>query len=250
VNRALPALVAACAGVLAAPALPAVAAAPRLIPPTAHPTGAASYASLSARYWEWVADNPAHDASGALVHPWPVPDNPDGTAVVVDCAYAQTGRTWFLPAVPSGFGPGVATANRSCTVPSTKQLFIPIVSGFHAGSIRPVDRQQAVLARFVDRQKHLSLVVDGVTLLQFASGQAADAGAFRVAAPVFALQVPADNVFGAPAGTYAPATADGVYAELAPLDPGEHLVQWVVSPDRPRSNSTTQSTTYRLTVVP
>jgi hypothetical protein len=86
--------------------------------------------------------------------------------------------------------------------------------------------------------------------VRLATGKAVDAGAFRVAAPVFELVVPADNVFGAAAGTYAPATADGVYAELAPLDPGEHVVQWVVSPDRPRSNSTTQSTTYHLTVVP
>ena len=39
-----------------------------------------------------------------------MPDNPDGTAVVVDCAYAQTGRTWFLPAVPSGNCPAAIAA--------------------------------------------------------------------------------------------------------------------------------------------
>jgi hypothetical protein len=38
--------------------------------------------------------------------------------------------------------------------------------------------------------------------------------------------LPPNNIFGAPAGTYSPAAASGIYLLLAPLSPGKHLIQF------------------------
>ena len=65
-----------------------------------------------------------------------------------------------------------------------------------------------------------------------------DMGRFRIATPVFTLVLPEGNAFGMPAGVGS-AAADGYHVMLAPLPPGEHVVE--LGP--------LVSLTYRLTVV-
>jgi hypothetical protein len=47
---------------------------------------------------------------------------------------------------------------------------------------------------------------------------------YRALSPEFDLVLGADNIFGAPAGTYSPGAGDGVYLMLAPLSPGQHTI--------------------------
>jgi hypothetical protein len=57
----------------------------------------------------------------------------------------------------------------------------------------------------------------------------------------------ADNFFGIPAGTYAPAVADGVYLLLAPLTPGPHTISFGGTAFS-FGSSFSQDITYHLTV--
>jgi hypothetical protein len=73
----------------------------------------------------------------------------------------------------------------------------------------------------------LDASVDGVPV----RGLDPRTGRYRgCAAPVagcarpFSLTLPDANLFGIPAGTYAPAVADGFYLLLAPLRPGMHTL--------------------------
>jgi hypothetical protein len=49
---------------------------------------------------------------------------------------------------------------------------------------------------------------------------------YRALSPEFDLVLGADNIFGAPAGTYSPGAGDGVYLMLAPLSAGRHTIHF------------------------
>jgi hypothetical protein len=63
--------------------------------------------------------------------------------------------------------------------------------------------------------------------------------------PTFSLTLPHDNIFGAPAGTYSPAAAGGIYLLLAPLSAGEHLIHFEGFLD----DGTTINVTYHIVVT-
>jgi hypothetical protein len=52
------------------------------------------------------------------------------------------------------------------------------------------------------------------------------AGPAAGCARAFSLTLPDGNLFGIPAGLYAPAVADGFYLLLPPLRPGEHIIEF------------------------
>ena len=66
----------------------------------------------------------------------------------------------------------------------------------------------------------------------------------RAKSHFFEVQLPENNVFGEPAGSYR-ALADGFWVKLPPLSEGEHTIHWVVS--APNSDFS-QDITYHLTV--
>src|SRR5262249_12474779 len=68
--------------------------------------------------------------------------------------------------------------------------------------------------------------VDGVDLTVDPSTYRACAGPVRGCAPTYSLTLPDDNLFGLPAGTYAPAVADGAYLLTARLSPGRHVLRF------------------------
>ena len=145
-----------------------------------------------------------------------------------NCALNQSGSVFFLVGAN---GPG--TVNRAqCTVPTGKFLFFPLVNAFNAtnpGESRMVaDLFTELESSFFGTATELHATVDGqpVTNLNPASTPfCVCAGpADRGCGPAFALQLPADNIFGAPAGRYDPAVADGYYLMLTPLTPGTHVI--------------------------
>jgi hypothetical protein len=64
----------------------------------------------------------------------------------------------------------------------------------------------------------------------------------------FSLTFPKHNLFGLPAGVYAPAVQDGYYLLLSPLEPGRHAITFSGTGnfDGPFS----QDIIYRLLVKP
>lgn len=72
-----------------------------------------------------------------------------------------------------------------------------------------------------------------------------EANYYRALSPEYDLVLGADNIFGAPAGTYAPGAGDGVYLILTPLAPGVHTIHFHADLD----GGGQVDATYQLTVA-
>ena len=189
-------------------------------------------AVLSAQWWEWAlsiptSHNPMLDATGA------------------DCVVGQRGSLWVLAGAFAG-GP---TA-RACSLPEDKTLFFPVVNyvsinspnvcGQGPGNLSVKDLR-SMSASYIDGITSVSVQLDGKTV-----------DAQRIQSVVFAVPLPADNVFVAPCngdsptGVYSPAVDDGYYVAVDPMKPGNHTLHF----EAQYQGATVQDTTYALTVVP
>jgi hypothetical protein len=142
-----------------------------------------------------------------------------------------------------GFGSGTMTITRdNCIAPAGKALFFPLANAFdvHVActpqTTKLCDQNDTAEAVWNDLQKtnqfsisELHSSIDGVpvnNLNPLMTPYRACAGPVMGCAAPYSLTFPADNFFGLPAGTYAPAVADGVYLLLAPLTPGTHTINF------------------------
>ena len=190
------------------------------MPPNSRAYGA-SYAEWSARWWQWAVSIP-------------VPDSPLLDQTGENCGVAQSGRVWFLAGtVDSG------SVTRTCTVPSGKALFFPIINSFSAND--PGDNttfeEELACARDSNAGATGSAEVDGRAIRNLQR--------YRVESPEFSLTLPEDNIYGAPPGIYAPAAAVGIYLLLPPLSVGHHIIHFTGS----TTSGTAIEVTHNLTVV-
>jgi hypothetical protein len=227
-NRNLRTLVTMLALALAPPALAELEAV------TAGPVAdGAAFRDLSAAWWQWLISVPT-------------PVNPILDETGEHCVVGQRGSTWFLAGT---FGGAVT---RSCAVPEGARLFFPVLNFavFDSPGVCgqgperiPIHEMRAFAGAAIDAGSGYSLEIDG---------RPAPGRLHRVRSRVFALAVPADNVFvpgcgTLPAGVYSPAVDDGVYVRLPPLSVGEHTVRFRA--EVPEAGFVTDAT-YHLTVVP
>jgi hypothetical protein len=184
----------------------------KVIPPSATPFGA-TYADWSAAWWQWVFaipqdKNPCFDFTG---------DN---------AAMGQQGKVWFLAGTMEQDNAGEMNAERTCTIPHGRALFIPIINS----EMSPPEAPDAtwsdligMVTGFIDSVQTAALTVDGRDI--------AVTEAFRVnTTPVEAdaptYTMPAGGVleaWGVAPGTY-PFYGDGYYVMLAPLSAGDHEI--------------------------
>lgn len=195
---------------------------PGVLPPQSAPHGL-TYGEWSAKWWKWAvepppAQNPLIDMTGA------------------NCAVGQSGHVWFLAGTSGG------TVTRICTIPHGQMLFFPIGNAFCAGDGIPFADERACATAFAAGFSNFAAEVDGVPIKGLNVGLLANP--YRALSPEFDLVLSADNIFSAPAGTYAPGAADGVYLMLAPLKPGPHKIHFHAD----GANGT--DATYYLTVGP
>ena len=154
----------------------------------------------SARWWKWALEtptslNPLIDTTGA------------------NCAVGQTGHVWFLAGTLDTGDPVV----RTCTIQTGTSLFFPAVNAFCvAEGDGSLEAQRACAAAFLAEVTSIEVEIDGVSVNALQS--------YRAQSPAFDLTLPSDNIFGAPAGLYAPTAADGFYLIVRPLPPGEHTI--------------------------
>jgi hypothetical protein len=193
--------------------------------PTIVPNNA-QYRKLSAQWWQWVlsvpaAVNPLTDPTGA------------------NCAQGQGefSNVWFLAGTFDG-----SVTRDECTIPPGKKLFFPILNTFQAcdpppATCPPLADLRAFVASQMDNPLLLEASIDGVPVQAVSS--------YRAASSVFSLELSADNVLGAPAGTYEPAVADGYYLLITPRKKGQHTIHFKGTTG---DNSFTTEVTYNLTV--
>lgn len=204
----------------------------RVLPPSSNPFGA-SYATWSARWWQWayslpVAGHPLFDETGA------------------DCAAGQSGPVWFLGGV---FNTSGTVVRDLCAVPAGKGLFFPILNTEWHNSC-PADNQTiaqlyASAAYYMNLATDLQCEIDGRSIANIAQ--------YRFIGSPFAVDIPEGNIwqfFGCPTGPghYTPLVPDGYYLMLAPLTPGKHTLHFKGTIGDPVNF--TPETTYHLTVLP
>jgi hypothetical protein len=148
-----------------------------------------SLAEWSAEWWKWAlsfppSNNPLLDTTGASAY------------------LGDQGPVFFLA---GSFGGSV---ERSFAVPAGKYIFFPIVNAFLSAE-GTEEEMRARLNTFVGNVTDLRASVDGVAVPDLLSR--------REKSPVFDIDLPVDNIFGAPSGVYTPSVADGFYIMLEPL---------------------------------
>jgi hypothetical protein len=196
--------------------------------------GDEGFKDLQSQWWQW-----------ALSIPTSV--NPLADTTGQDCMVGQRGGVWFLAGTF-----GTSSATRSCSVPEGVSLFFPLINqvGFDTpnacgqdGTPLPSKFYRDQIAPLIDGATNVSATVDGKAVRAVR----------RTKSKVFAVALPADNLFSdlcggdLPARVYSPAVDDGIYAIVDPLSAGAHTVTiHAESPDF----GFELDITYNLNVVP
>jgi hypothetical protein len=131
-------------------------------------------------------------------------------------------------------------ANRSCTIPAGKSILVPLINAECSeaeGQGGTPAELRACAKGFADAFTDLSLTIDGVPV--------PDLSRFRVHSQVFHFTAADGNAFGVPAGTTR-SVADGYWALIGPLAPGQHIVSF--GGTYPPVQFTTEAI-YQLTVT-
>ncbi len=195
------------------------------------------YDRLSVAWWQYALAQPA--ATNPLVDP-----------TGANCRAGQSGPVFFLAGTA---GSGTFTRD-ACTVPFGKLLFFPLLNAFDVHTPGDgLDTPELVYKDFLTfgfRADQLHASVDGVAVRHLDPATTPYRGCaepVRGCTGAFSLVFPDANLFGLPAGTYAPAVADGYYLLLLPLRPGVHTIAFGGTGNF--SGPTSQDITYHLRVV-
>jgi hypothetical protein len=192
--------------------------------PGVRPVGASpygkSYGEWSAEWWKWCYSLP--------VDHHPLFDT-------ADCSAGQSGPVWFLGGtftlITGEDGSVIGQATRTCSVPTGKALFFPILNTECSTAEGNGETEEALrgCATFYgsaveNPNSNLECTVDGAAVN--------DVLGFRMQSPLFVYgPLPENNIlqsFGldAPVGTTSPAVSDGVFLMLAPLSKGDHTIHF------------------------
>lgn len=181
------------------------------------PLGEAAYEELTRRWLEWAmalphSQSPIADPTGAL------------------CASGQGDGVWMLAGTFGG------AATRSCEIPAHTPLFFPLINRWIIPGLDPTDQPEDlpsyiewVVEYFAANRAHtcsLTLILDGEPLL--ADLEELDEELYVAVVEPFPVELNADNwatQYGKQGGVYPNGFADGHYALLEPLWPGDHVLE-------------------------
>ena len=193
-----------------------------------------TYGRWAAQWQEWAvgvpaAENPVLDTTGQY------------------CGQRQVDRVWFL-AGTFGSDPIV----RACDIPARKALFFPLIdNAYFAFLSDPPDQRTKDFVRGqaeCTQPAQISASIDG---RKVANPQRFFTGPSGSHSPIFNVQLPPGNIFGAdeaaiPELLLSPSAEQGYYLFLYPLPPGTHTIRWVASGCVP---GLSQDITYHLSVA-
>jgi hypothetical protein len=157
---------------------------------------------LGARWWQLAMSipapvNPLFDDTGAL------------------CMVGQQGSTWFLNTL-AGTALG-EPAHTKCTIPEGLPILLPLYAVICNPFPGETIQDNVVLCREIaDSVDTLRLKIDGKLRNDLIKR--------RARSIPFPITVPADNIFGYPAGIF-DSVHDGYFALIPPLPRGTHIVR-------------------------
>jgi len=174
-------------------------AAPSVVPVQ---TYGSSYGEFSARWWQWLLSIPKAS-------------NPN---IGGDCAQGQYDDVWFLP---GRFG---GSAIVTCTIPSGKPIFLPLVNTVVS---KPSGQDtllslRGLASQFVDSVTELTVTIDGNELSK------SDLASFRVRSPSFTVIAPQKGLIP-PGNLMVPGNtdhlvSDGYWLLLDNMSDGSHTI--------------------------
>jgi hypothetical protein len=191
-----------------------------LVDQHANPAAESAYEELTRRWLQWAMALP-HSQS-------PIADETGER-----CAMGQGGPVWMLAGTFGG------SATRACEIPAETPLFFPLINRWVIPGRSPDQAPSPealpsflawVEQYFAWHRAHtcsLTLTLDGEPLL--ADLAELDEALYVAVHEPFAVDVNADNwatSFGKEGGLYPVANADGHYALLRPLPPGDHVLEF------------------------
>lgn len=153
-------------------------------------------------WWQWAFSMPADQS--------PVRDD-NGRL----CGVNQDGPVWYLA---GGFG--TARTNRTCTVPTDRFLYFPIINTVVTtmpGQTRTCAEVRAEAAQNNDRYVHLHVEIDGVPIPDLQRTRIAPETCFNLAGRVQPDLEPRP---------FYPSATGGFWVMLAPLPPGDHRLEF------------------------
>ena len=200
-----------------------------------------SYEEWAATWWQWMLAIPADV-------------NPNGEG---PCDVDQSGHVFFLAGNWGG------TSTRSCTIPTGKAIFVPILIAYRTScpeiaggsytceSATSEDDLHEVAEWMLDQDNSMSLEIDGVAV-EGLDEYRAHTATFSMPAPeegpigICAGPIQ-ENPCGVPVGTPRNTVSDGHWVMLRPLPPGEHQIHLTGSVP---SFGFSLDITYNITVAP
>ena len=191
---------------------------------------------LAADWWQWALSEPT--TTNPLVGSYSGGPQCDGRPLG-----DVPGKKWFLAGSFDG-----SVVERTCTMPVGTQLFFPV--GNVVFLITEPGENEEIAREYVNEFMDAVLADPEFSMVVTVDGKEVKAKRIvRADSPLFTATLPEDNLFsaccGLPAGEY-DAVADGLWAALPPLPPGEHTIHFEISAP---SLGFSQDNTYNLTVV-
>jgi hypothetical protein len=190
-----------------------------------------SYGDWSAAWWQYVLSIPADT-------------NPIFDTTGNNCDIEQSESPVFFLV-----GAGTEPVTRTCTVPSGRALFFPIIN-VECSNVEPppffgetAQELRECVAELVNGVgvETLQVVVDGKQVQNLED--------FRVQSPLFDFILPpGDNFLGLPDVTSGSAVSDGYWLMLKPLSPGNHVIHWEGAFVSGPGAGFSQNVTYNLIV--
>jgi len=194
-----------------------------------------NYGQLGASWWRWAmaipaSQNPILDQTGA------------------NCANGQNGGVWFLAGTTGG------SVTRSCTIPSRKAIFFPMVNANNDypcpdPNFQPAPGQslkdfltEGVVA-LIDLTTELEADLDGINIPNlFSYRGTSNMYSFAGDTSLTAVFDPCIT------GSQQKAVSDGYWLLLAPLSRGPHTLHFGGKLTFPDGSTFSTDTTYNLTV--
>ncbi len=176
-----------------------------------------TYGRWAAQWQQWAVGNPAAK-------------NPVLDTTGQFCGQRQVDRVWFL-AGSFGSDPVI----RTCNIPAQKALFFPLIYNAFFAFLSDAPEKRTV--EYVRSQAkctepaQISVSIDGSKV---AYPQRFFTGPSGSESPIFYVQLPPGNIFGAdeidiPELLLSPSAEQGYYLFVYPLSSGKHTIRWVAS---------------------
>jgi hypothetical protein len=161
------------------------------------------YGEWLAKWWQWSFSIPTAQ-------------HPRDAYTPEKCTLNQEGPVWFLADQLGG------KEERTCTIPTGKAIFIPLLVGECDYSIPDVKSDEALRRCAMAGNEYgvIEATVDGMKLKSLEQ--------YRTQSGFFNITIPEDNIYGSRSGTFR-ALTDGFFVFLEPLPAGKHDVHLKVS---------------------